>query len=91
MTEKTVSAVTAAGERFIPLGDLVDFEKEIARLGKELENLQKEMKRSRGMLSNPGFLSKAPAQLVQQEKDKLEAAELKAKALENRIAELKNA
>ena len=91
VTEKTVSAVTAAGELFIPLGDLVDFEKEIARLGKELENLQKEMKRSRGMLSNPGFLSKAPAQLVQQEKDKLEAAELKAKALENRIAELKNA
>ncbi len=91
VTEKTVSAVTAAGELFIPLGDLVDFEKEIARLGKELENLQKEMKRSRGMLSNPGFLSKAPAQLVQQEKDKLEAAELKAKALENRIAELKDA
>ncbi len=89
VAEKTVSAVTAAGELFIPLGDLVDFEKEIARLGKELENLQKEMNRSRGMLANQGFISKAPAQLVQQEKDKLEAAEAKAKALENRIAELK--
>ena len=89
VTEKTVSAVTAAGELFIPLGDLVDFEKEIARLGKELENLQKEMNRSRGMLNNQGFLAKAPAQLVQAEKDKLEAAEAKAKALENRIAELK--
>ncbi|MBR0266972.1 MAG: valine--tRNA ligase [Clostridia bacterium] len=87
--EKTVSAVTAAGELFIPLGDLVDFEKEIARLGKELENLQKEMNRSRGMLNNQGFIAKAPAQLVQQERDKLEAAEAKAKALENRIAELK--
>ena len=41
------------------------------------------------MLSNQGFLAKAPAQLVQQEKDKLEAAKAKAKALENRIAELK--
>ena len=89
VTEKTVSAVTAAGELFIPLGDLVDFEKEIARLGKELENIQKEMNRSRGMLNNQGFLAKAPAQLVQAEKDKLEAAEAKAKALENRIAELK--
>ena len=89
VTEKTVSAVTAAGELFIPLGDLVDFEKEIARLTKELENLQKEMNRSRGMLNNQGFLAKAPAQLVQAEKDKLEAAETKAKALENRIAELK--
>ena len=87
--EKTVSAVTAAGELFIPLGDLVDFEKEILRLGKELENLHKEMNRSRGMLNNQGFLAKAPAQLVQAEKDKLEAAEAKAKSLENRIAELK--
>jgi valyl-tRNA synthetase len=67
----------------------VDFEKEIARLGKELENLQKEMNRSREMLNNQGFIAKAPAQLVQQERDKLEAAEAKAKALENRIAELK--
>ena len=86
--EKTVSAVIAAGELFIPLGDLVDFEKEIIRLGKELENLQKEMNRSRGMLNNQGFLAKAPAALVQAEKDKLEAAVAKAVALQNRIAEL---
>ena len=37
------------------------------------------------MLNNQVFLAKAPAQLVQAEKDKLEAAEAKAKALENRI------
>ena len=66
-----------------------DFEKEIARLSKELENLRKEMNRSRGMLNNAGFIAKAPAQLVQQEKDKLEAAAAKAEALEKRIAELK--
>ena len=89
VTEKTVSAVTAAGELFIPLGDLVDFEKETARLTKELENLQKEINRSRGMLNNQGFLAKAPAQLVQQEKDKLENALSKAASLENRIRELK--
>ena len=88
VSEKTVSAVTAAGELFIPLGDLVDFEKEIARLRKEFENLQKEINRSRGMLNNQGFISKAPMHLVQAEKDKLEAAETKAKALQNRIAEL---
>ena len=89
MTEKTVSAVITAGELFIPLGDLVDFEKEVARLTKELENLKKETARSEGMLKNPGFLSKAPAHLVQAEKDKLEAAKVKAVALLNRIAELK--
>ena len=89
MTEKTVSAVVTAGELFIPLGDLVDFEKEVARLTKELENLKKETARSEGMLKNPGFLSKAPAQLVQAEKDKLEAVKAKAAALVNRIRELK--
>ncbi len=89
VTEKTVSAVTAAGELFIPLGDLVDFEKEIARLTKELENLKKEAARSQGMLNNQGFIAKAPAQLVEQEKTKLEATKQKAAALENRIAELK--
>ena len=89
ITGKNVSAVTAAGELFIPLGDLVDFDKEIARLNKELENLQKETERARGKLNNQGFISKAPAQLVEAEKAKLEANAAKAAALENRIAELK--
>ena len=78
-----------AGELFIPLGDLVDFEKEIARLNKELTNLQKELDRARGKLSNEGFLSKAPAQLVAAEREKLEANEKKAAALVSRIEELK--
>ncbi len=88
-TGKNVSAVTAAGELFIPLGDLVDFEKEIARLEKERENLGKEMDRIRGKLANAGFVAKAPAALVQGERDKLEAAEAKVKALFQRIGELK--
>jgi len=89
VTEKTVSAVTAAAELFIPLGDLVDFEKEIARLQKELDNLNKEMARAKGMLNNPGFVAKAPAALVEGERQKLAENEQKAKALESRIAELK--
>jgi len=89
ITEKTVSAVTATGELFIPLGDLVDFEKEIARLNKERENLIKEIARAEGKLNNAGFVSKAPAALVQQEKEKLAANQVKAEALEKRIAELK--
>ncbi len=87
--EKTVSAVTAAAELFIPLGDLVDFAKEIARLNKELENLNKEVARAEGKLNNPGFVAKAPAALVAQEKEKLETNKQKAAALEGRIAELK--
>ena len=89
VTEKTVNAVTTAGELLIPLGELVDFAAEIARLQKELDNLKKEAERARGKLSNQGFISKAPENLVQQEKDKLEANLVKSAAIENRIRELK--
>ncbi|MGN0747125.1 MAG: hypothetical protein ACI4ML_10655, partial [Aristaeellaceae bacterium] len=77
------------GELFIPLGDLVDFDKEIARLQKELDNVRKEIARAEGKLGNPGFVSKAPAALVEQEKAKLADNRTKVGALENRIAELK--
>lgn len=89
ITEKTVSAVCAAGELFIPLGDLVDFEKEIARLEKENENLLKEIERAAGKLNNPGFMQKAPAQLVEQEREKLATNQAMAATLKKRIAELK--
>jgi valyl-tRNA synthetase len=89
IAEKTVSAVCAAGELFIPLGDLVDFEKEIARLEKEHENLLKEIERAAGKLNNPGFIQKAPAQLIEQEKEKLNTNQAMAATLWKRITELK--
>ena len=88
--EKTVTAVTAAAELFIPLGDLVDFDKEIARLTKELDNLNKEVQRAEAKLGNAGFVQKAPPQLVRQEKDKLETLKTKAAAVESRIGELRS-
>ena len=87
--EKTVGAVVAAGEILIPLGDLVDIEKEIARLNKERDNLLKEIARAEGKLNNEGFLRKAPEALVQAERDKLVANQTKLVALDARIADLK--
>ena len=45
---------------------------EIAKLSKEKQRLEQEIKRSEGMLHNPGFVNKAPAAKVAQEKEKLE-------------------
>ena len=87
---KTVSAVSEAAELFIPLGDLVDAEKEIARLTKELESAQRDIARAEGKLSNPGFLAKAPAQLVEQERAKLEVTRYKAAKLAARIEDLRS-
>ena len=88
ITEKTVSAVCAAGECYIPLGELVDFEKEKARLNKELKALEADIARGEGKLNNPGFVSKAPAALIEQEKAKLETNRQKLESLKARIAEL---
>ncbi len=88
-SEKTVSAVTEPATIYIPLGDLVDFDKEIARLQKEIDNLQKEIARAEGKLSNQGFVAKAPAALVEQEKAKLALNQQKMEQVGKRLAELK--
>lgn len=67
------SAMTKVGGLYIPLGDLVDAEKEIARLNIEKEKMRKEIERGEKMLNNPGFVSRAPQTLVDNEKSKLAA------------------
>lgn len=86
--EKVVSAITAAAEIFIPLGDLVDLKKEQLRLQKECDNLLGEITKSQGKLKNEGFLKKAPESLVQQEKLKLEDNIAMISLLQQRLNEL---
>lgn len=69
---KVTSAVTDYAEIFIPLGELVDFEKEVARLEKELKNTESEIARAQGMLANKNFVQRAPKALIDKEKEKLE-------------------
>ena len=65
-----VNAVTEGAEIYIPLGELVDKEKELERLTKEKEKLESEIKRVESKLSNAGFVAKAPQKLVDEEKEK---------------------
>ena len=87
---KTVSAVSEAAELFIPLGDLVDVAKETARLTKERDSVQRDIERGEAKLNNPGFIGKAPAQLVEQEREKLAVSRDKLEKLNARIEDLKN-
>ena len=84
--EGSVSIVTDAVTVYIPLADMIDFEKEKARLSKELEKTEGEIKRLSGKLSNEGFLAKAPEAVVAQEKEKLAKYEATKESL---LAELK--
>ena len=66
-----VSIVTDAATVYIPLGDLVDFEKERARLTAELTRVRGEIARLTAKLANEGFVAKAPAAVVEAERVKL--------------------
>ena len=70
--EKIVSRVCEAGQIFIPLGELVDLEKEKLRLEKELDRVISEIARASGKLNNQSFVAKAPKKLVDDERAKLE-------------------
>ena len=79
---KTVSAVTEIAEIYVPLGELVDLEKEKARLTAEIERIDGEIQRAQGKLSNPNFVGKAPQKLVDAEREKVKKYEdMKAKCL----------
>jgi len=85
-----MSGVIDGVEIFLPLEGLIDTEKEIARLTKELEKVRKGAASTEGKLNNERFLSKAPAEVVQSERDKLAAAKEKISSLEQRIKQLEN-
>lgn len=70
--EDTVSCVIRDAVVYIPFAELVDVDKEIERLTKEKKRLEGEIKRCNGMLNNPGFVGKAPAAKIEEEKDKLQ-------------------
>ncbi len=65
-----VSAVVEGCEIYIPLGDLIDIEKEIQRLQDEKKKLESEIDRVTKKLSNEGFVSKAPQQVIDAEREK---------------------
>ena len=87
--EDAVTLVADGAHLYIPLAEMIDFEKERARLGKEKENLEKEIARLSGKLSNEGFLAKAPANVVAGEKEKLEKYKTLLEGTEAAIAKLK--
>ena len=88
VSEKIVSAVCSAAEVLIPLGDLVDLEKEAQRARRDYENMRQEIDRSEAKLNNQGFLAKAPQALVDQERMKLEENKAMLKVFKKRMDEL---
>ena len=84
----TVTVVTDCARIFIPLSDIIDVEKEMARLNKEKKAVQKDLDFLNAKLSNQGFLAKAPEKLIEAERAKLAKAQEKMSKIEESIAAL---
>ena len=89
--EGCTTVVTAFGEIYIPLGELVDYDKEIERLKAELENARAELARAESKLANERFVAKAPKVVVDAEKEKTEKFSERITVLCNKISEMENA
>jgi len=85
-----LSCICQSAEIYLPMKELVDLDKEIERLQKELKNAEAEVNRSKAMLSNQNFIGKAPAQVVEKEKDNLNAKEGVYAQIKARLEELQS-
>ncbi len=87
--EDAVTVVTADAKIYIPLDELVDKEAELQRLNKELDQVKKRLAQSEGKLKNQGFVSKAPAAVVDKVRAQAEKEREKIGLIEAAIEALK--
>lgn len=89
LDEKAMTAVVTGAELILPLEGLINIQEEIARLEKEYDKLNKEVERVQKKLNNQGFIAKAPAKVVEEERAKEQDYVEKREAVQSRIAELR--
>ena len=87
--DDSVQIITDSATIFLPLSDVIDTEKERARLEGELKKLEGEIKRLEGKLSNEGFVAKAPAAVVEAERAKLVKYQENLAGVQDALAKLK--
>ena len=88
--DKMLQLVFDKAKVYIPMADLVNKEAEIKRLNDEIEKTKFEINRAESMLSNEKFVSKAPAQKIQEEKEKLEKYKSLLTSLQDSLEKIKN-
>ena len=83
-----VTIITDDAKIYMPLGDLIDFEAERARLNKERDAVLKDIQFVENKLNNPGFVSKAPEKVVAEQRKNLEVYKEKLSMVEERLKAL---
>jgi valyl-tRNA synthetase len=86
---QAVGQVISGGiEVYLPLAGMIDLEAEKTRLQKELTELEQRISASQAKLNNQGFVHKAPAEVVQRERDRLADLELQAAKIQQQLQDL---
>ena len=86
--DNALSAALSGVTLYLPLSGLIDVEKETTRLNKELDGIKSDIKRAEGKLNNKGFVAKAPANVVENERVKLKELKEKESATIQRLKDL---
>ncbi|MDW8019547.1 MAG: valine--tRNA ligase, partial [Chloroherpetonaceae bacterium] len=86
--KRCASAVVEGSELFLLLDGLIDFEKEKARLSKEIQKTENYVKQLEAKLSNEGFVSRAPKEIIDAEREKLSNAKATLAKLQENLASL---
>lgn len=87
--DKAMTAVVTGVEMYLPLAGLIDIAQEITRLEKEIQHLNSEVERVEKKLNNPGFVTKAPEKVIEEERAKLADYSDKRSKVIARIEELR--
>ncbi|GBF79396.1 valine--tRNA ligase [Aphanothece sacrum FPU1] len=88
-TEQVIAGVVGTIQALIPLSGVVDIASLQAKLEKKLSKIEAEVKALSGRLNNPGFVNKAPQEVVQSVRDTLAEAQKQAEILRERLQRLK--
>lgn len=86
--QNAMSVLSEELEVYLPFDELVDLEEEKKRLQGEKQKLEAEVERASKMLSNPGFVNKAPENKIKEEKEKLEKYKQMLENVEERLSKL---
>jgi valyl-tRNA synthetase len=87
-TDGVVTSVLAVGQVALPMAGLFDLDAERERLARQVDEVERDLKALEGKLANEQFTSRAPADVVQRERDRLETARARLEGLRQSIAEL---
>ncbi len=86
--EKSLAAVLDGVQVYLPVGELLDVEKEIQRLKNDIAKLEKEIEKGKAKLANKNFVERAPEEVIEKEKSVLADNETKARRMKENLSSL---